>query len=90
MAFSSYRSQKIYFSFFKRDVKTRIFGSYPQDFFGKFCLIDQLKKEGYPVNEADIAHLSPVRYEHINPYGKYSFNVAKELNRKQLRLLKKP
>src|SRR5262249_6383374 len=25
----------------------------------------------YPINEADLGHLSPARYEHINPYGKY-------------------
>ena len=29
--------------------------------------IEQLKREGYLVLEEDIAHLSPARYEHINP-----------------------
>jgi hypothetical protein len=24
----------------------------------------------------NVAHLSPARYAHINPYGKYRFNVA--------------
>src|SRR5712691_2691343 len=31
--------------------------------------IEQLRTEGYPVREEDIAHLSPARFEHLNPYG---------------------
>lgn len=49
--------------------------------------IDQLKTENYLVDETDITHLSPARYEHINPYGKYQFDLAKNLNR-QLRPLR--
>lgn len=33
--------------------------------------IDQLRAEGYPVRDEDIVHLSPARFEHVNPYGKY-------------------
>ena len=51
--------------------------------------IEQLKAEGYPVMESDIKHLSPARHEHINPYGRYIFEVEKELSRKELRLLRK-
>lgn len=50
--------------------------------------IEQLKAEGYPFSETDIAHLSPARYEHINPYGKYEFDIAKNLNRQHLRPLR--
>ena len=38
--------------------------------------IEDLKAEGYPVADEDVAHLSPARYEHINPYGRYSFEVV--------------
>jgi len=38
-------------------------------------VIDQLVHEGYPINEADLKHLSPARRGHINPYGKYHFNL---------------
>ncbi len=48
--------------------------------------IEQLRREGIPVNDADVMHLSPARYEHINPYGKYSFEL--ELAPNQLRPLR--
>ena len=51
--------------------------------------INQLKAAGYDINEDDLKHLSPARHEHINPYGKYEFNVEEELNRKSLRPLRK-
>jgi len=40
------------------------------------------------VQEADLAHLSPCRYEHINPYGKYAFDVSEELGMGGLRPLR--
>ena len=43
------------------------------------AVIDQLRAEGRTVNEEDIARLSPARYEHINPYGKYRFEVEEGL-----------
>ena len=49
--------------------------------------IEQLKAENYPVIESDIKHLSPARHEHINPYGRYIFDVEKELSRRELRPL---
>ena len=52
--------------------------------------IDQLQAENYSLSETDIVHLSPARHEHINPYGKYQFDVAKNLNRQQLRPLRQP
>ncbi|HYQ91655.1 MAG TPA: Tn3 family transposase, partial [Candidatus Competibacteraceae bacterium] len=51
--------------------------------------IDQLRQEGYPVQEEDIAHLSPARYEHINPYGRYRFEVNPELAPNRLRPLRR-
>jgi TnpA family transposase len=52
--------------------------------------IEQLRREGHQVDEADVRHLSPARYEHINVFGKYVFPVSEELNRKQLRPLRQP
>jgi hypothetical protein len=53
-------------------------------------VIDQLRAEGRTVNEEDIARLSPARYEHINPYGKYRFEVEEGLSRSRLRPLRQP
>ena len=39
-------------------------------------VIEDLKAEGEPVADEDIAYLSPARYGHINPYGRYSFDVG--------------
>jgi hypothetical protein len=30
--------------------------------------VAQLKREGYPIQESDLAHIWPTRYEHINVY----------------------
>ena len=50
--------------------------------------IDRLRIDGHPVQEADLAHLSPCRYEHINPYGKYAFEVSEDLGGAALRPLR--
>jgi TnpA family transposase len=52
------------------------------------AVLDYLKQEGYPVSEEDIAHLSPARFDHINPYGKYRFDVAENQDRQGLRPLR--
>jgi hypothetical protein len=53
-------------------------------------VIRQLKYEGRQIDDADIKHLSPARYEHINVFGKYSFPVEEELSRRKLRPLRNP
>ncbi|MBI3326212.1 MAG: Tn3 family transposase [Nitrospinae bacterium] len=50
------------------------------------AVLDQLRTEGYPIQEDDVAHLSPARFEHINPYGKYYFAIDEE--RQNLRPLR--
>jgi hypothetical protein len=50
--------------------------------------IKQLKREGYPVNESDLAHVWPTRYEHVNVYGRYHFNIEEARERKGLRPLR--
>jgi rRNA maturation protein Nop10 len=54
------------------------------------AVLDQLRSEGHNVADGDVVHLSPARYAHINPYGKYRFNVEGEFNRKGLRPLRQP
>lgn len=53
------------------------------------AVIDQLKAEGFPVQESDLPHLWPTRHEHINVHGKVRFNIEEELKRKGLRPLRK-
>ena len=52
--------------------------------------IEQLKREGRQIDEEDVKHLSPARYEHINVYGRYFFPISEEMSRKGLRPLRKP
>lgn len=54
------------------------------------AVLNQLKAEGYEIDENDIRNLSPARSEHINMYGRYYFNVEEGLSRAKLRDLKKP
>jgi TnpA family transposase len=53
------------------------------------AVLEQLKAEGRSVEEADLAHLSPTRFEHINVHGRYEFNVVEELGREGLRELRR-
>lgn len=52
--------------------------------------LDQLRAEGYPVNDEDVARLSPLMYEHINMLGRYSFAVPEAVARGELRPLRNP
>ncbi len=54
------------------------------------AVIDQLRAEGHSIQGADLNHISPSRFNHINKYGRYSFNIEEEINRKELRPLRKP
>src|SRR3954452_22911518 len=50
--------------------------------------VDRLRIDGHSVLEADLAHLSPCRHEHITPYGKYAFEVSEDLRGAALRPLR--
>jgi Tn3 transposase DDE domain len=50
--------------------------------------INQLRVDGHSVQETDLTHLSPCRYEHINAYRKYAFDVSKDLGGAKLRPLR--
>ena len=53
--------------------------------------LTQLRKEGYPVRDEDVARLSPFVHErHINLLGRYSFAVPESVTRGELRPLRDP
>lgn len=52
--------------------------------------LQQLRAEGYAVNDEDIARLSPLVHEHINMLGRYSFIVPDAVARGELRPLRNP
>lgn len=49
-----------------------------------------LRQSGHVISEDDLVHLSPVRFEHINIYGKYSFDISEPLAEDGLRPLAIP
>ena len=53
-------------------------------------VLQQLRAEGYPVDEAHLQYLSPSRYEHINRLGKYSFTNPAHLDPLHRRPLRHP
>ena len=50
----------------------------------------QLRKEGYPVRDEDVARLSPLIDDHLNLLGRYSFTVPESVSRGELRPLRNP
>ena len=54
------------------------------------AVVEQLKQEGYPVQDSDLAHVWPTRYAHVNVYGKYHFNIEEARGRQGLRPLRQP
>ncbi|WP_122285913.1 Tn3 family transposase [Pseudomonas syringae group genomosp. 3] len=44
----------------------------------------------YPVQDEDLARLSPLIFDHINMLGRYSFAVPEEVARGELRPLHNP
>jgi hypothetical protein len=53
-------------------------------------VLDALRADGVSVNDEDLAHLAPTLRAHINPYGKYSFDVDSGLARTAFRPLREP
>lgn len=54
------------------------------------AVLNQLRAEGYPVNDEDVARLSPLLHEHINMLGRYSFSVPEAVAKGELRPLRDP
>jgi TnpA family transposase len=54
------------------------------------AVIEQLKEEGYPVRDSDVAYVWPTRHRYINFHGQFRFNIEEARQRKGLRELRKP
>ncbi len=55
------------------------------------AILDQLRKDGFPVRDEDVARLSPLIHEgHINMLGRYSFAVPEAVARGELRPFRNP
>lgn len=52
--------------------------------------LGQLRREGYPVKDEDVARLSPLVFEHINLLGRYTFSMPESVQRGELRPLRTP
>jgi len=52
--------------------------------------LEQLRREGYPVKDGDVARLSPLVFEHINLLGRYTFSMPESVQRGELRPLRTP
>lgn len=52
--------------------------------------IEQIRREGFLIDDDILQYLSPVRFEHINVFGDYSFPVKEEMRRRVLRPLRNP
>jgi hypothetical protein len=52
--------------------------------------IEALRASGQPITDEALAHLSPALYDHVNPYGKYRFDLAAAAQRQGLRPLRPP
>jgi TnpA family transposase len=52
--------------------------------------LTQLRREGYPVRDEDVARLSPFPHGHINLLGRYNFWVHEAVARGELRPLRNP
>jgi TnpA family transposase len=54
------------------------------------AVVEQLKREGYLVQDSDLARIWPTRYGHVNVYGRYHFNLEEAQRRIGLRPLRQP
>ena len=49
--------------------------------------VAHLRETGQEITDEDLRQLSPVRFEHINVHGKYSFDISVPLDENGLRPL---
>ena len=52
--------------------------------------VEQLRQEGYTVDDEDLKHIWPTRHRHINVYGRYLFNIEDIRKLRELRKLRQP
>jgi hypothetical protein len=43
-------------------------------------VVEQLESEGWDIIAEDLQHISPARFEHVNPYGQLRFDMEDKLN----------
>lgn len=53
-------------------------------------VLGQLEREGHIIDHKDLMHVWPTRFEHINVYGRYHFNLEEARQRNGLRELRQP
>ena len=53
-------------------------------------VVQQLRLEGYPVDDEDLKHIWPTRHTHINVYGQYHFDKKRLRKKYPLRALRNP
>ena len=53
-------------------------------------VVRTLKEKGWTISDDDISHISPCRFEHINRYGRFSFDFENVPRNGQLRPLRSP
>jgi TnpA family transposase len=53
-------------------------------------VLTQLRREGYPIRDEDVARLSPLLFEHINLLGRYLFVLPEAVSKGALRPLRDP
>jgi TnpA family transposase len=54
------------------------------------AVLNQLRAEGYPVQDEDVSRLSPLIHPHINMMGRYSFLLPEIVAKGELRPLRDP
>jgi hypothetical protein len=54
------------------------------------AVLTQLRAEGFPVHDEDVARLDPLGFDHINMLGRYSFAIHEAVARGELRPLRDP
>ncbi len=54
------------------------------------AVLNQLRAEGFPVRDEDVARLSPLLCPHINMMGRYSFSIPADVAKGELRPLREP
>jgi len=40
-------------------------------------LVEQLRAEGHTIDDTTLALTTPLMHKHLNPFGRYQFNVAR-------------
>jgi len=53
-------------------------------------VLDELRRTGHLVLEADVARLTPLLHDHIHMLGKYDFTLPEAVAQGQLRPLRDP